>query len=93
MNEFEEMTPYEFAVHVETFTETKTAELEEKLTLVWMGEYYHRVKKLPKLKDELNKLRQPQKPVMSDDQMLNMVKMLNAQFGGSVETAEIKEGE
>lgn len=92
LSEFEEMTPYELALHVETVTELKMAELEEKLTLVWMGEYYHRVKKLPKLQDELKKLRQQEKVLMSDEQMLDVVKMLNAQFGGTV-TAESKEGE
>lgn len=87
------MTPYELMLFVETFTDMKFAELEERLTLTWLGEYYHRIKKLPPLQAEIKKLRPQQKTSMSDDQMLNMVKMLNAQFGGSVESAENKEGE
>lgn len=93
MTEFEEMTPYELMLHVETITELRLAEIEEKITLVWMGENYHRMKRLPKIKDEIKKLHQGQKQAMTDDQMLDMVKMLNAQFGGNIESAEIKEGE
>jgi hypothetical protein len=90
--EFEEMTPYELMLYVETFSDMKLAELEEKLTLTWLGEYYHRLKKLPPLKQELKKLKPQEKTTMTDDQMLDMVKMLNVQFGGSVESAETNGG-
>jgi hypothetical protein len=50
------MTPYELMLYTETFTEMQQAKLEEKLSLVWLGEYYHRVKKLPSLKDELKRI-------------------------------------
>jgi len=63
--------------------------LKDKLTLVWLGEYYHRTKRLPKLKDELKKVSGESQRVMSDDEMLEMVKRLNQQFGGKV----IKGGE
>jgi hypothetical protein len=45
---------------------------------------------LPNLQKELRKLTgETEKPVMTDDQMLQQVKRLNAQFGG----AHIKGGE
>jgi hypothetical protein len=78
------MTPYEFALHVEAFQEMKEQESKEKLTLVWLGEYYHRTKRLPSLKSELKKISGESQKVMSDNEMLEMVKRLNKQFGGIV---------
>jgi hypothetical protein len=49
-----------------------------------MGEYYHRLKRLPKLQDELKRL-SGEKQQMTDEEMLNTVKALNAQFGGTFE--------
>lgn len=83
--EFDYMTPYELAVYAEGFLERKTAEFEEKVTLVWLHEYYHRQKYLPNLKDEIKKLTGKDTDVeMSDEEMLEMVRGLNAQMGGSV---------
>jgi hypothetical protein len=77
------MTPYELALFIEAHYESQIAETQEKLTMVWLGEYYHRVKRLPKLKDELRKIAiQAKKISMSDDEMLETVKRLNAEFGG-----------
>ena len=89
IEQFNDMTPYELSLHCEAYFETKEADLKERLTLVWLGEYYHRTKRLPKLKDELKKVTGEAKQIMSDDQMLQMVKSLNKQFGGNV----IKGGE
>jgi hypothetical protein len=84
------MTPYELSLHVEAYFEKEEAETSERLTLVWLGEYYHRTKRLPKLKDELKKITgQTNKKSMSDDEMLETVKRLNVQFGG----IQIKGGE
>ncbi len=68
---------------MENFVEAKEAELKENLTLVWLGEYYHRSKRLPNLQDELKKISDDSRKTMSDDEMLETVKMLNAQFGGT----------
>lgn len=78
------MTPYEFALHVEAFYENQEASAKERLTSVWLGEYYHRTKKLPSLKNELKKISGEKKRIMSDNEMLEMVKKLNQQFGGQV---------
>lgn len=54
--------------------------------MVWLGEYYHRTKKLPTLQSELRKISAEKAKVMTDQQMLETVKRLNAQFGGIVKT-------
>ena len=77
------MPPYELALSTETYFERQEAETKDRLTLVWLGEYYHRTKRLPKLQDELKKMTGETKKSMTDDQMLDMVKGLNAQFGGT----------
>jgi hypothetical protein len=78
------MTPYELSLYIEVYSELKEAETQEQLTLVWLGEYYHRTKRLPTLKDELKKLTRDQNNQgMTDDEMLQVVKRLNAQFGGT----------
>lgn len=78
------MTPYELMLYAEAVSEKNNYELQEKLTLVWIGEYYHRMKRLPKLKEELRKLTGDNRK-MTDEEMLETVKMLNAQFGGTFE--------
>jgi len=82
--EFDEITPYELMIHLEAYQEGQQNDLQERLTLVWLGEYYHRLKRLPKLKDELKKL-MPNDQAMTDEEMLEMVKTLNTQFGGTFE--------
>jgi hypothetical protein len=74
----------------EAYAEKAEAELKERLTLVWLGEYYHRTKRLPKLKDELRKISgETSNRAMTNEQMLAVVHSLNKQFGGTV----IKGGE
>lgn len=87
LKEFDEMTPYELALHIEAFYERKQAEHQTSITLVWLGEYYHRVKKLPPLKKAIDEVMGNKKKDMSDEEMLAKVKSLNALFGG----IEIKE--
>jgi hypothetical protein len=85
IEEFDYITPYELSLISEAHAEKLESELKERLTLVWLGEYYHRTKKLPSLKEELKKVSsdtgKPKK--MTDQQMLETVKRLNAQFGGT----------
>lgn len=79
-----EMTPYELSIAIEGFTERKEIEMQESVTMAWLGEYYHRIKKLPTLKEVLKDFgpKQKQKKQMTDDEMLAEVKRLNALFGG-----------
>lgn len=85
IEQFENMTPYELSLFIEAYLEKEQAQAQERLTLVWLGEYYHRTKRLPNLKDELKKISGEKNKVMTDDEMLSMVKELNKQFGGTVE--------
>ncbi len=84
-SEFDYMTPYELSLAAEAFHELKTAELEQNITMAWLGEYYHRIKHLPNLKDEIRKLTNKEPEEMTDDEMLEQVKRLNAMMGGTVE--------
>lgn len=77
------MTPYELTLSVESYSEQKETDLKEKLSMVWLGEYYHRTKRLPSLKGELKKISSEASKVMTDEEMLETVKALNAQFGGT----------
>ena len=52
---------------MENYVEVKEAELKDRLTLVWLGEYYHRSKRLPNLQDELKKISGDSKKIMSND--------------------------
>ncbi len=83
VEEFDYITPYELSLIIENHVESKEADLKERLTLVWLGEYYHRSKRLPPLKNELKKVSGEKDRIMSDDEMLETVKLLNAQFGGT----------
>lgn len=49
------------------------------MTVAYYNAYFQRVKKMPKLKDFLEKL---SKPEMSDDEMFKKVLGLNKMFGG-----------
>jgi hypothetical protein len=83
VEQFDYMTPYELSLCIEAYFERQEAEMKDRLTLVWLGEYYHRTKRLPKLQDELKKITgEVKRPAMTDAQMLDMVKSLNTQFGG-----------
>lgn len=73
-------------MHLEAHAEILEAKAKENLTMVWLGEYYHRTKKLPQLQSELRKISAEKSKVMTDQQMLETVKRLNAQFGGIFKT-------
>lgn len=77
------MTPYELQVYAEVREEQIQHETEEKITMVWLGEYYHRTKRLPSIKSELKRFFKDAK-AMSDEEMYYMAMKLNAEFGGSV---------
>lgn len=79
------MTPRELYLLASIKRERVEAQFEEKITLVWMGEYYHRQEKLKPLKECLEDLKPKKKQEMTDNEMLRMVKRLNAKFGGNVE--------
>ena len=76
------MTPDELRTHADVFREKKEIENEDRITLVWMGEQFHRLEKLPPLSKILDK--EPEVKQMTEKQMLLNVEQLNAMFGGEV---------
>jgi hypothetical protein len=92
-SDYQEMTPYELAIAVEAFVEMAEMEAEERLTYVWLGEYYHRQKILPSLNKILKPTQKTQPKQMTDEEMLSVAKRLNAQFGGIVVKGETNESE
>lgn len=80
ISEYNEMTPHELNLHILAYAEKQRQDMEEKVALARLGEYLHRVKKLPSV-DEL--LKQPKRQ-MTDEEMYEQVKKLNALFGGEV---------
>lgn len=89
LSEYERMTPYELNLYAEAYSEKEEANAKEKVILVWLGEHYHRVKKLPNLKKALQEFFGKQDEHMTDEEMLAMAKKLNAQFGGAFEEGEL----
>jgi len=85
INEYNEMTPYELNLHAEIFEEKQKFEQEERLTLVWMGEYFHRIETLPPLKEVLGKKEEPKE--MTAEEMLANVMQLNSALDGTVKKA------
>lgn len=79
------MTPYELSIYAEVFAEKKQIKQEEKITLVLMGEYFHRMEKLPRFKDVLGKKEKTKE--MTADEMLQNVMQLNGALGGTVQKA------
>lgn len=85
LKDYEEMTPYELNLVAEAHAEMMESKSVEQMTLVWLGEYYHRMKKLPSLKKEVEKMTgKSQHKAMTDDEMLKVAERLNKQFGGKV---------
>lgn len=76
------MTPYELSLYAEVYQEKHMLKQQEDLVLVWLAEYYHRLKKLPSLKSELEKLESQEKTQMSDEEMFRTVEVLNKKFKG-----------
>lgn len=90
------MTPYELTLHILAFNEKqkleqekRKIEFEEELTVAYFGAYWQRLEKLSvkNLKEVIDKINHPnkanKKKQMTNEEMLNKVKKLNAAFGGT----------
>lgn len=95
IGDFWQMTPYELNVYAEAYFEKQKNEFKEKLSLEYYNAYWTIQwlgKNKPKpLKEILNEIlneidTKQEKKVMTDEQMLAQVKVLNALFGGTVTT-------
>lgn len=80
--EFWELTPAEFYAMAEGFAKRKTNHTNELIYQAWHTAYLTRVEKMPELKDLYETIES--KTEQTDDDMLTIVKSLNAAFGGEV---------
>jgi acyl-CoA hydrolase len=76
------MTPAELNIYVEAYVENKENEQRENIYQAYLISRWVWAKKID-IKKYLNTSKK--KKQMTDEQMLNQVKMLNAVFGGEVE--------
>lgn len=84
LEEFNEMTPKEFRLYGEVFTEKTEQKGQEKMMLAWMGAYWQRVEKLEPLENYLKKNEPENLKSMSTEDMLVKVMELNVKMGGTV---------
>lgn len=87
--EFWELTPFELSLMVKAYAKRKEEESKERIsfayinamwTIQWLGKKSQHPKPLKEILDSMGK----EKKVMTDEQMLAVVKNLNAMFGGEV---------
>lgn len=83
------MTPYELSVYAQTYSKKQQEEMKEKITLAylnsmwtiqWLGKRHQQPKPLKEILKSIGR----EKKKMTDEQMFNQVKVLNAVFGGEV---------
>jgi len=84
--DFWELTPFEIELMVKAYANKREEESKEKITLAYMNAMWTIQwlgKKKPEKLDKILNGSKPKEP-MSNEQMLNKVKELNAMFGGEV---------
>ena len=77
LKDFWDMTPLELFISIEAFEDREKERSKEILIQAYYTESFARMKKLPKLKDLLK-----EKKKQTNEQMLEVVKRLNAMMGG-----------
>lgn len=80
------MTPYELSLYVKAYNRDKKAEQEAQITQAYLTAAWQRASKMPKLENVLKA--KSKKKQMTDKQLFNMVRALNAAFGGEVKEVE-----
>lgn len=76
------MTPYEFFILIEAYTENEEERSKELIIQAYYTETFRRMKKLPKL-EKILKSNKPKKK-QTDEEMLRIVEELNRKLGGEV---------
>lgn len=82
LTEFWNMTPYEFFILVEAYTENEEERSKELIIQAYYTEAFARMKKLPKLDKILNSTKPKKK--QTAEEMLRVVEELNRRLGGEV---------
>jgi len=89
------MTPYELSLKIRAFKENRIENLKDQITIAylnslwtiqWLGKH-NRPRPLKEILSMIGK----EKREMTDEQMLEQVKVLNALFGGEVKKRDWKE--
>jgi hypothetical protein len=78
--EFWELTPLEFELMVNAYTEKISQEQEDNLVMTWLGAYWQRVEKLPSLKKVLGKDQVKKQPTA--EEMFEEIKRMHSSMGG-----------
>lgn len=76
------MTPHELNLALKVFDEKQKQKGENDLLLAYMTAYFHRIEKLESFDTYRKKMSEPEKKVMSDEEMLAKVTQLHGLFGG-----------
>lgn len=79
INDFWGMTPRELEIYIDAYVENLKLNHERMITYAYMGAYLQRAKRMPRL-DKL--LEDKNKKARTAEDMLEMIKGLNASFGG-----------
>lgn len=79
--EFWDMTPYILSLIAETYVDRKKEKQELLVTQAWLTACFYRQDKLESLETILDRLDQKEQSV---DDMLSMVKSMNAMYGGEI---------
>ncbi|MCV4233304.1 hypothetical protein OHJ21_19155 [Virgibacillus sp. LDC1] len=80
LTEYNDMTPHELNLFIKAYNDRMVRDHKERITMAYLTAAWGRTKKLPDLKKIL-KEDKPKKQQSAED-MLSIVKQLNAAFGG-----------
>jgi hypothetical protein len=84
MAEYDEMTPYELGLCIESYSEELKQETESKYRIAHATAYWHRVETLKSFNEEWQEEKDEKDKEMSMEQMLANVMKLNAEMNGQV---------
>lgn len=89
ISEYNEITPHELNMHIKAYNERQKRDDNNGLALAYLNAGWTRAKRLP----PWNKVIEQEKPkAQTPEQMLKMVQMLNAKFGGLVVNKQDESG-
>lgn len=80
-NLFWQLTPHEYGIYLDNYNEKAQIEEENSISMAWLTAKLLRAETIPSLESLLPRNIQKE---MTDEQMLNQAKALNALFGGEV---------
>jgi hypothetical protein len=87
LTEYNGMTPHELNLFIKAYNDRMVRDHKERITMAYLTAAWGRTKKLPDLKKILNE--DKPKKQQTAEQMLSVVKQLNAVFGGKEVKSEV----